>query len=231
LDVTKPQLDPGILIALAHADNYVSGAFQDGQLVAASVGFFYKPAAKALHSHITGVLPESAVAGIGYALKLHQRAWSLARGIATITWTYDPLVARNAYFNLRKLGGTSTEYLPDHYGEMSDGLNLGQPSDRMLVSWHLQQRQGKGGPVSVPAFAALGRGVGRPEVNLDVPAELNRVRLEVPDDIESLRSQNPQLAGEWRAALRATAMALLTNGWQLVDFDRSGYYVAERKPS
>jgi predicted GNAT superfamily acetyltransferase len=231
LDAASPQLSPGIVIALAYADNYVAGAFKDGRLVAASVGFFYPPQVNALHSHITGVRREDAVAGIGYALKLNQRAWCLARGVTRITWTFDPLVARNAYFNLRKLGGTSTEYLTDHYGDMSDGLNRGQPSDRMLLSWDLRDSRHTRRAAPEPGFAVLSRGPHGPIVDLELPPGTARVRLELPTDIEALRGAQPDLAGEWRAALRTAALALLSDGWQLTDFDRSGYYVAERNPA
>lgn len=231
LDAGSPQLSPGLLIALAYADNYVSGAFKDGHLVAASVGFFHPPSVGALHSHITGVRRDDAVAGIGYAVKLHQRAWCLARGVHRMTWTFDPLVARNAYFNLRKLGGTSTEYLTDHYGDMADGLNRGQPSDRMLLSWDLVGPQQATGPVPAPSFAALRRGPDGPIVDLELPPGATRVRLELPTDIEALRALQPGLAGDWRSALRTAALALLTDGWKLVDFDRSGFYVAERNPA
>ena len=74
---------------------------------------------------------------VGYALKLHQRAWALQRGIATITWTFDPLVRRNAYFNLAKLGVRATRYLPNFYGAMQDPINAGDDTDRLLVDWDL----------------------------------------------------------------------------------------------
>ncbi len=60
-------------------------------------------------------------------MKLHQRAWAIARGIPVIEWTFDPLVARNAYFNIRKLGAMPVEYLPNFYGIMGDGIN-GEPT-------------------------------------------------------------------------------------------------------
>ncbi|MGJ6966658.1 hypothetical protein ACSDR0_32575, partial [Streptosporangium sp. G11] len=64
--------------ALSHAGNYVAGAYEGGTLVGASVGFLGTTGAeRVLHSHITGAL---AGRGIGFALKLHQRAWALERG-------------------------------------------------------------------------------------------------------------------------------------------------------
>jgi predicted GNAT superfamily acetyltransferase len=221
---------PGMLVALAHAGNYVAGAYREGRMVAASIGFFHLPQARALHSHITGVLPEHVAEGIGRAIKFHQRAWCLSRGVTTMTWTYDPLVSRNAYFNLRKLGGRATEYLPDHYGSMEDGLNRGQPSDRMLVTWDLEDlHENRALAPTLPAsFAVLRRGDGSPEVDLRIPDSATRVALELPEDIEALRVSDPQRAGEWRIALRTATLALFEGGWLIVDYDRSGHYVAER---
>jgi predicted GNAT superfamily acetyltransferase len=88
-----------------------------------------------LHSDITGVAARGI--GAGFAIKRRQRAWALARGITTITWTFDQLVRRNAYFNLARLAARATEYMPDFYGEMPDELNAGDPSDRLLLSWDL----------------------------------------------------------------------------------------------
>ena len=75
--------------------------------------------------------------GVGYALKLHQRAWALHEDVRTITWTSDPLIRRNAWFNLNKLGASVVEYLPEFYGAMRDGINAGDLTDRCLVRWDL----------------------------------------------------------------------------------------------
>ncbi len=124
-----------ILRALVHVDGYVAVAYRDGRPVGAGVGFFGRPDLRLLHSHIVGVVPGWQALGVGYAVKLDQRAWSLERGLRRVTWTFDPLVRRNAYFNLTKLGARATAYLVDFYGEMGDGVNAGQGSDRLLVEW------------------------------------------------------------------------------------------------
>ncbi|MEV7013173.1 hypothetical protein AB0N02_42270, partial [Streptosporangium sp. NPDC051022] len=107
------QSDPGnapisveLMRALSHAGNYVAGAYDGERLVGASVAFLAAPVGRALHSHVTGA---AAGRGAGLALKLHQRAWALERGLDRITWTYDPLVRRNAHFNLVKLGARPVE--------------------------------------------------------------------------------------------------------------------------
>ena len=68
---------------------------------------------------------------VGFALKVHQRAWALARGVPAIVWTFDPLVARNAWFNLAKLAALPAAYLEDFYGPMTDAINAGMASDRL----------------------------------------------------------------------------------------------------
>ena len=96
----KPPLNAELLRALAKADSYVAAAFDGATMVGVCVGFHSAPAARTMHSHIAGVTPAMAGRHVGFALKLHQRAWCLDRGITRMEWTYDPLVARNAYFNL-----------------------------------------------------------------------------------------------------------------------------------
>src|SRR5262245_50269041 len=133
----NPPMTLELLRAFTKAGNYVGGAFEDGRLVGACVGFFHAPNEDTLHSHIAGVSRTASGRSIGFALKLHQRAWALAHGVAEIAWTFDPLVARNAYFNLAKLGAVPTEYLTNFYGAMSDDINGADDSDRLLVRWRL----------------------------------------------------------------------------------------------
>ncbi|MEV4754303.1 GNAT family N-acetyltransferase [Micromonospora sp. NPDC049559] len=136
-----PPLAADVIQALADAENYVAGAFEavapGDRLLGACVGFWGPPGRPRMHSHIAGV--HDAVRGrdVGFALKLDQRAAGLEHGITEITWTFDPLVARNAHFNLRKLGGSADTYLVDHYGQMVDGLNGTDPTDRLVLRWDL----------------------------------------------------------------------------------------------
>ena len=134
----KPPMNAELLRALAKADSYVAGAYDGATMVGVCVGFHAAPAARAMHSHIAGVTPAMAGRHVGFALKLHQRAWCLDRGISLLEWTFDPLVARNAYFNLGKLGARVAEYLPDFYGAMGDGINRFDQTDRILVHWSLE---------------------------------------------------------------------------------------------
>ncbi|MGI5167181.1 GNAT family N-acetyltransferase [Spirillospora sp. CA-253888] len=227
-----------LLRALSHAGNYVAGAYEDGRMVGLSVAFFADPPGEALHSHITGALPGR---GIGLALKHHQRDWALARGLRRITWTYDPLVRRNAYFNLVKLGARPEEYLPSFYGAMADEINSGDETDRVLAVWHLNgqatapttesapdpARSPNPTPTPTPEPLLECRG-GRP-VRLDTDAET--VLVAVPEDIEELRRTDPAGARDWRLAVRETLGDLLSGGARVTGFhDRSAYRV-DRAPA
>jgi predicted GNAT superfamily acetyltransferase len=90
-----------------------------------------------LHSHMAAVLPEFRDLGIGRRLKLAQREDALARGIPLIEWTFDPLQAKNAYFNICRLGAIARRYLTDVYGSTSSPLHAGLPTDRLVAEWHL----------------------------------------------------------------------------------------------
>ena len=73
-------------------------------------------------------------------MKTYQREHVLRQGLDLITWTYNPLLARNAQLNIAKLGAVCTTYLPNLYGPMRDGLNAGLPSDRFQVDWWIATR-------------------------------------------------------------------------------------------
>nr|WP_285775095.1 GNAT family N-acetyltransferase [Microtetraspora sp. NBRC 13810] len=217
-----------LMRALAHAGNYVAGAFQGERMVGASVGFFGQDAT--LHSHITGAAVGH---GIGFDLKLHQRLWALARGLSRITWTYDPLVRRNAHFNLAKLGARPAEYLPSFYGVMADAINQGDESDRILAVWPLAdpgveaavRREPR--PPQVPADAVVGlSGDGDRPVAGRTDARV--VLVAVPEDIERLRGADPGAAKAWRHAVRDVLGGLLAEGAQVTGFHRKMYYVVER---
>ncbi|MEV0787998.1 GNAT family N-acetyltransferase [Kribbella sp. NPDC050459] len=231
---TNPQVTVELLRALTKAGNYVGGAFDGGRLVGACVGFFHAPAEDALHSHIAGVSRDGIGRGVGFALKLHQRAWALRRGVSEVAWTFDPLIRRNAYFNLVKLGARADEYLPNFYGAMTDAINGGDDSDRLLVRWRLADpavtAACDGTPVAVGTGAtvvALGiSAAGAPVVG---PADDATCLVAVPSDVEALRVREPALARQWRTAVRDTLGVLLADGGRITGFDRAGWYVVRRE--
>ncbi|GAA0951141.1 GNAT family N-acetyltransferase [Nonomuraea longicatena] len=227
------RFDPGsepinveLMRALSHAGNYVAGAFDGDRLVGASVGFLAANAA--LHSHITGATGGH---GAGFALKAHQRTWALARGLARVTWTYDPLVRRNAHFNLAKLGARPLEYLPDFYGTMDDAINRGEASDRVLAAWELTEPRVEAAvrhrphvPDVTGAEVALADDGGRPLLR---PTRARRVLVAVPEDVEGLRRVDPGTAKSWRLAVREVLGGLLAAGGTVTGFRDKSYYVVE----
>jgi predicted GNAT superfamily acetyltransferase len=237
---TNPPVTAELLRALAYAGNYVAGAFAGDQLVGACAGFFSPPATRAMHSHIAGVSPRVGGKHVGFALKLHQRAWALSRDVTTIAWTFDPLVCRNAYFNVVKLGVTPAEYLRDFYGAMDDVINAGDESDRLLAIWPLaadsvaSASRGAGPAADASRLRAAGAAValdidadGLPAIR-DADPQASTVLVRVPLDIETVRRQHEAVARRWRHAVRQVLGGLMSDGARVAGFDRSGWYVVER---
>lgn len=226
-------VEPGLLVALGFAGNYVSGAFDaDGAMVGACAGFLGAPLGGLLHSHVAAVRP-GGPRGTGTALKLHQRAWCAARGIRVIAWTYDPLIARNAWFNLGRLGAHVEAYLVDFYGPMDDGLNAGEESDRLLVHWPVEPEEVTAPLPAEPAHAALATDDdGAPRPAADVPVGVEAVTLAVPPDVEALRASDRPgdrtLASRWRATFREAYADLYEQGWHVRGFVKDGHYVLRR---
>lgn len=215
----KPPLSAEVMRAVEHVGGYVTGAYDGHRMLAASSGFLALAGdgRVVLHSHISGVLPDAQGRRLGWALKQHQRAWALERGIKTITWTFDPLVRRNAWFNLAKLGASGVEYLVDFYGPMDDGLNRGEPTDRLFTQWDLLA------PTAVAATAGgtvvrdgaevtlvLDERDGWP-VAVESPTP-GATLIRLPADVEKLRNEVPAAASAWRMAVRDALAPLLDAG-------------------
>lgn len=140
-----------------------------------------------LHSHQVGVVGGTRGNGVGFALKLAQRAQALQHGITDMHWTFDPLLRTNARFNLRRLGAEVIAFLPHCYGDRRDAFNTGDVTDRVEVSWRLDRPVG-GEPVEPTSADQL---------------------IEIPFDYHALREADPGSASEARASVgRALAMAL-----------------------
>lgn len=228
-----------MLRALSHAGNQISGAFVDGELVGALTGFLgLHDGEMLLHSHVMGFHPSVRSRGMGKALKLHQREWALSRDIDTITWTFDPLVRRNAYFNLHKLGAVGAEYHVDFYGRMGDRVNGSDPSDRLVALWDLRGARAVHAVDAPPATSPQALEAATIILDMDergAPLVTGAAfgpscRVRIPDDIEAIRAANPELARQWRHAVRESLGRAVQHGWQAQDATRDGWYVLT-KPS
>ncbi|MEV5574696.1 GNAT family N-acetyltransferase [Spirillospora sp. NPDC052269] len=228
----SPLITPELMRVIAHAGGYVVGAYDGDRMVATCVGLL---AAQGLHSHIAGVEGHSRGRSTGYTLKLHQRAWALYHGITTVSWTFDPLISRNAYFNLAKLGAVPVEYLTDFYGAMQDEVNGGDETDRVLVHWDLASPRAAAACEGRPHVPDAGP---RPVVALDAKPDGRpaagrldgaTVLVRIPSDMEAMRTSAPAVAREWRRAVRDTLGGLMAEGAAVTGFARDGWYVIERE--
>lgn len=121
-----------------------------------------------LHSHLVAVAAGAQSCGLGFALKFAQRDVALASGIRTMRWTFDPLMAGNAAFNLGKLGAIVRRYVPDFYGRLGSVLQGGTPTDRLLAEWNLTSERvddARAGSLIAPGNAAE-----RIELPAEIPA-------------------------------------------------------------
>ena len=239
-DPDNPSVTPVVLQALAHAGNYVSAAYDGDTLVGGCVGFLSGTTTGEMHSYIAGVSAAARGRSVGFALKTHQRAWAVARGLDLVTWTFDPLVRRNAYFNLAKLGARPREYLVDFYGPMHDGINAGEQTDRLQIVWRLAHPRvlaASAGHPSEPDIAGLladGAVVALDHDASGGPVAGSRdgsvLLVAVPPDIERLRAEDHPLSHAWRLAVREVLGGLLADGAVVTGFARAGWYVVDRKP-
>ena len=236
----EPPINTDLLRALAHSGSYVAGARIGGRLVGGLVGWLGARAANELHmhSHILGVVADRQVAGVGFDLKQDQRRWCLEHGVGIVEWTTDPLVRRNAYFNLTKLGARASEYLVNFYGAMADGLNAGEESDRLLITWELDSPQALAATEGLAAEpdldvllrdgAAVALSVGPAREPVAGEASTARVLIcQVPQDIVAIRHETPAIAHAWRLALRRVLNDAMGAGYALTGATRAGWYVLE----
>lgn len=195
-----------------------------------------------LASHQVGVLPAYQDHGVGYHIKLAQREAALAHKFDLITWTFDPLQGRNARFNLRKLGAVCNTYLRELYGDMRNELNQGLPTDRFRVDWwistgHVADRikgpvadpASPGGPVLNPA-KILSNGLPVPPATFDLPST-GFCRVEIPVDIQRLKSEAPELAWQWHLQTRDIFETVFAQGYTAVDLLRHqgrNYYLLQK---
>ncbi len=234
-----------MLLAVAHNGGLVIGAYDTRSggeahgLVGVSFGFpglYVTPDGPRLkhHSHILGVHPDWRDKGLGFALKRAQ--WQMVRhqGVDRVTWTYDPLLSRNAKLNIARLGAVCNTYLRAEYGEMRDALNTGLPSDRFQVDWwvhstrverRLSRRsrpaltldQYRKAEVSLhEALPGPGPGPRPPEA---IPALTGSLQLvEIPADFPTVKEADLGLARDWRFYCREVFETAFAAGYLVTDF-------------
>jgi predicted GNAT superfamily acetyltransferase len=164
--------------------------------------------------------PDRRHRGVGESLKLAQRAQALDQGIEVVRWTFDPMVARNAWLNLGKLGAVVDRFSRNFYGEMEDAINAGERSDRLTVAWHLPREPGPHVVVQ-PAADLLVRSddeVPVPRAAEDLPGHV--AAIELPSEYHDLRTADPALGSAWRDAIADAVEACLDAKMVGAAFDR-----------
>ena len=241
-----------MLITAVHNGGLIVGAFMDEQLVGFVFGFpgieFTPDGPRPKHcSHMMGIHPGQRDSGIGFALKRAQ--WQMVRhqGLDHITWTYDPLLSRNAYLNIAKLGAVCNTYRRSEYGNMRDGLNAGLPSDRFLLDWWINTRRvdrrlskRPRRPLKLDDFSkaelqplySLKFQPGhlpRPPEHFS-PLDGNLTLAEIPSDFSQLKDTDFTLARDWRFFSRELFEMAFEAGYIVTDFiydqSRSFYVLA-----
>jgi len=196
-----------------------AGAFDsDGLLVGFVFGITGVEHGRMVHwSDMLGVRDGVRDQGVGRRLKAFQRDLLRAIGVPVIYWTYDPLVARNAYLNLMQLGADVVEYIQDFYGaETSSALHRGVGTDRFIVAWHIGDEPREPRPALPPLNADVPIVSGTSHVSGDV----KQIRVAVPLQIDQVQRKSLAEAAQWRAQTRPAFQWALGHGFRIVGFQR-----------
>jgi len=249
-DEKETDIVPAHLINSAvHNGGLLLGAYVDQALVGFVFGFpglYPTPDGPRLkhYSSMLGVRADLNGQGLGFALKRAQ--WQMVRhqGIDRITWTFDPLLSRNAWLNITRLGAVCNTYLRDFYGKMDDNLNRGLPSDRFDVDWwvnshrvnrRLSRRRRKyldlvhfvsgGAPILNPAEMDPS-GFPHPVESIEIRLSTGQpiLLLEIPADFQALKASDLKLALQWRLHSRSIFEELFNAGYLATDFVRTNDY-------
>ena len=200
------EITPNLLQAMVHSGSYLTGAFVDNKMVGAAFAFPATNSGLHLHSHMSAVLDEYRDKGVGYALKIDQWNWAKKQKYRYLSWTFDPLVRRNAKLNIVKLGVDISAYYPNFYGEMPDALNAGDESDRLMVSWSTD--------IDKPKARQL---VAHPKPD--------DILIEIPEDIVAIRSKDQSESMKWRRQVRDQFLAGFEKNGKVIGFSTNNEYV------
>ncbi len=205
------------------------------------------------HSHMLGVRSAYRNFGVGFRLKYAQRKETLRRKLKAITWTFDPMLPLNAYFNLGKLGTWSAGYMENFFGETTSSLHRGLPTDRLLVCWdlkspHVQERLESGPPrhdlrKELKKYPVVNRLEDlAPSLTACSPIKMNltapQILFEVPYNLPDIKARNLGVALEWQGKIRQVFRNYFRKGYAVTDFwvaEEEGhlrtFYFLEKKPA
>lgn len=226
---------------LLHVVEYVgglaAGAFdQHGTLLGFVFGISGVRDGQLAHwSHMLGVRETARNMGVGRVLKEYQRDVLAARGITRIYWSFDPLMAKNAYFNLNRLGATVVDYVPDMYGTTDSPLHYGLATDRIVVCLETNARPRV--PLSLPTQDLAPILTAFPRVRDVTMATDDRTPetalIEIPANVLEVMSRSRAIAHTWRLTVREHFQWALSRGYviagvQVNAADGRFFYVLNR---
>lgn len=231
-----------MVAAILHG-GVVIGAFDEDRAVGFCYGFAgFDGRCVYLNSHMMAVHPDYRDSGIGMKLKLEQRSWAIRHGYTKIVWTFDPLLARNAYLNISKLGGYVRKYIVSLYGTWQTKL----PSDRFLVEWDLES--GRVLEIIGQTYTEQSNGPGyRSLIDYEVKEErivslqANPVSggagylVPVPASLEGMLKDQFLLVQQWQAVVRESCLEAFSRNYRITGMIRNPgpvhHYVLERDNS
>jgi predicted GNAT superfamily acetyltransferase len=236
-----------MLLSLRGHGGHLPAAFDGDRMVGLLIGFIgadladdtdASPVAQRLlvMSKRMVVLPEYRSHNIGTLLKLAQRDFARRCGIELVTWTFDPLLARNAYLNLCKLGGVGQRYVLNYFGVAAEHARLTE--DRIVVNWWVNHPHtvahiaGQAPKLSLSDHLAAGARLLNPidtptgewpqPTAAVLPPDGATVLVEIPAEALHLEQAQPALLRAWRDHVRAVMQPVLAAGYIATDFVREG---------
>lgn len=249
----EPPTSSTIQRAIQDNGGLVLGAFADIYLAGITIGFLGWDGTQLYHySHMNAVRPQYQNHHVGFRLKAFQREEVLKQGLALARWTFDPLQSKNARLNVRLLGARPDHYYVHYYGAMGSDLNRGMESDRVRVTWALTDPEVEarlaGRLPSPEQDLARWRGaqplvetsVG--DTGLRVPSTVSEpskptAHLEIPFDLQAIRSHESATLRTWRHAVRDAFRAAFDLGYRVDDFavmkieqERRSFYFLSAPP-
>jgi predicted GNAT superfamily acetyltransferase len=226
-------------VTLLHVVDYVgglaAGAFDaSGELLGFVFGVSGVRDGELVHwSHMLGVRESARNLGLGRMLKEHQRAALARLGIRRVFWSFDPLMAKNAYFNFNRLGASVVEYVPDMYGTTASPLHLGLPTDRIVVTTSTSAVEADRHPSRTGRLPMLSPFPREGDEVLVPDSRPEAFLVEVPTDILDITRRSLATARQWRLAVRDHFHWALANGYDIVSVRRDAgadreFYVLAR---
>ena len=213
---------PASLLQVAtYVGGLVLGAFSAGDVLAGFVfGLTGVKDGQVVHwSHLLAVRDEARNLGVGRRLKEAQRTALAAIGVERTSWSFDPLVAKNAHLNLNRLGARVSAYVPNMYGTMESDLHFGLATDRLVVTC-VTDSTPRPLPANVSSFPVLTTVPGDSDVLLDTSIRPRDCLIEIPTDFFEVVAHAPDTAVAWRDRVRADMQWALAQGCDVIGIHR-----------